>query len=270
MSEFELVVVLEDKKTDKPKKKTGEETAKEKGLTHFGMGRFGDKKTITHILHKGQLVNVHKPVKVKDDVDYKGNRHVTLEVEKEHPLENVRSDKETKQLDKLMRDHNKTAVEKFDDEEKDAVGHYISGKFDAALATYKRGHNPKDTETQQRIEKFDNVLKKTKTPVSMSVFRPTNTEKFEKGKSYDYTSYLSTSLDPKEVEDQGKHLLHIEVPKGHPGLYNDRKKGKEYVLPRKSTIHIVSDPVAISVPDFDKKGGTKPPKLLWKAILKSH
>jgi hypothetical protein len=262
----EVVVFLEDKKP-KPKKKTPEEEAKSKGLTHLGMGRFGDGKSISHILHKGKLVNVHKPPKVKDEMDYTGKRRVTVEVQKEHPLESVRSDKEVKQLDKTLRDYNKEFVAKLDNDHKDSIGHLISGKLDTALSTFKRGQNPRDGETQKKIGKLDEVMKKSKTPISMSVFRPTNMDNFEKGKSYEYSGYLHTTLDPKEIEKHGKHLLHIEIPKGHPGIYNDRKAGKEYILPRRSQIHIVSDPVAISVPDFDKKGGITSPTLLWKAIV---
>jgi hypothetical protein len=264
----EVIVFLEDKKP-KLKKKTPEEDAKSKGLKHLGMGRFGDGKSISHILHKGKLVNVHKPPKVKDEIDYTGKRRVSVEVQKDHPLDSIRSEKEVKQLDKLLRDHNKEFVNSLDDEHKDSIGHLISGKLDTALATYKRGQNPRDAGIQQKVNKLDDAMKKSKAPVSMSVFRPTNIDNFEKGKSYEYSGFLHTTIDPKEVENHGKHLLHIEIPKGHPGIYNDRKSGKEYVLPRRTQIHVVSDPVAVSVPDFDKKGGVSSPKLIWKAIVKA-
>jgi len=274
MHEPEVVFLISEikntKSSEKPKKKTGEEQAKEKGLTHFGMGRFGDGKNLTHIIHKGSLIPVVNPRKVTDTVDYQNKRRVTVEPQKEHPLEKLRSEKATKSLEKTLKDHNKELAKNLDKEEEDAVGSYISGKLDTALASVKRGHNPRDPETQKKIQKFDDLLKKNKTPESMSIYRPTNLDNLEKGKSYSFQSYLSGSLDPKEVEAHGKHLIHIEIPKGHPGLYNDRKKGKEYVLPRQSIIHVVSDPEAISVPDFDKKGGITKPQLLFKAIVKSH
>jgi len=103
------------------------------------------------------------------------------------------------------------------------------------------------------MKNIDSVLNKFKTPESFSVYSGIKSDfKPEHNKEYEHPGYLSTSLDKHTAVSMAKihwhgpdynqetpfdkHVLHIQVPKDHPGAYvnhiSNHDEEKEFILPR--------------------------------------
>jgi hypothetical protein len=255
---------LFEKKVEKPKSDVRRE-AQAKGLEYYGFGRYGRDNKITYLSHKGTLVPFHAPLDVKKSKDWKGKEKTEIDQTKnDKPSSTLTHKDEIRFADKTLKDHNKLAIQSLSDDEDKALGQLLGGKLDRANVTIRRELNVRNDKHQEALGSLDSVLDKFKTPIALTVYRPTGTTNYKKGQDYEFKGFVKGTIDPTKVD--AHHLLAIDVPKGATGIYNDNGS-KDFILPQGTRIKITSDPVAVNPPTEDKHGKPSDATLMFKAML---
>ena len=124
--------------------------------------------------------------------------------------------------------------------------------------------NVRDEKHTEALGSLEGVLDKFKTPIALTVYRPTGTTNYKKGSDYEFKGFVKGTIDPTKID--AHHLLAIDVPKGATGIYNDNGS-KDFILPQGTRIKITSDPVAVNPPTEDKHGKATAHTLMFKAML---
>jgi len=179
--------------------------------------------------------------------------------------------KEEKQLDKALRDFYKKEL--FSDDEISALHDYVGWTYEQMNSYLYRGHEPQDhnlprhKEIMSHLHKsmvdLDGAFENTAAPFDFPTYaglgKSVSMENLKAGQKYLFRGYLSTSIahgvpidsfsyehgDVGGKKEPYKILLQIDIKRGDPGIYvgnliNTREK--EFLLPRGTTIEIVSGP----------------------------
>jgi ADP-ribosyltransferase exoenzyme len=264
------LVILKDflEEASKPKEKVSpvKQQAQSMGLEYFGFGRYGRENHVTHLAHNGKLIPFHQPMKVSATKNWSGNQEIKVDQSGSRPSENLTPPNEVKHIDQTLRDFNHEEIKKFSDDEKNAIGNLFGGQLDRLNQALSQGKNAKNEEYAAMIKILDNLLLRMKIPIPLTAYRGTTDSGYQLSKRYFYSGYVTCAIDAAELTRQGKNVLALEMPKGAHGIYNDSGR-KEIILPRQTTIRIVSKPIALEPPVEDKKGRPTDPILMWRAII---
>lgn len=144
----------------------------------------------------------------------------------------------------------------YDDSSRDTLRDYTIGSHNLNSFLFKRQNSSfKPTESQnkvygEKINFMDDALKRHKTPHKLTVYSGMKYDPrtaIDKNNVVLHPSYLSTSLDKHQALDfansgdykgdnSHRHIMKINVPKGHPGAYVEHlthnEGEKEFILPR--------------------------------------
>ena len=136
----------------------------------------------------------------------------------------------------------------------------------------------RDYTPELTISGMDNLVNQHKTPHKLDVYTGINEKharalqtaaensKTSKFKMV-HPAFLSTSIDKRIAHGfgSGEHVIHIKVPKGHPGAYVEKHSSlpgeKEFILPRGHVLNIDKTPTT------ETWGVLKRKRHIWHATI---
>ena len=253
--------------------------AKKMGLTYVGFGRYSDAKgKVAYVVQDGRLV----PFKGMADVQSMYAKASTMpnpqksqetyataetfgQVYKNRQKEDKKifrvKEKEILQTDKEL---NKYYSKIISDEDMQTIGSYIESADSINRYLYKGFDDGTDSQTASGItdvvSAMDEIMDRTITPIPFSVYVALSeryaSEKLKSDNKFLFRGYTSASLDYNVVleamsdSDKAKVLCQIEVPQGQRAVHID-SEDMETILPRATTIQIISGPHPINPDEFD-------------------
>lgn len=237
-------------------------SAKKSGLKHVGFGKYEDPKTnqISSVAQGDKLVPYNKAIKTNSYTQTNSD-----------DIGNLSKDlmKDVQALHELLRSTYQAS--KYDNDELDAIYSYTDTAYASVNETLfglptgiipdQIQMNSPDDQTVSIISSLDSAVKKCRAPQDFTVYtkigKDHSIEEFKPGTSFKYKSFKSASINLNMVldsdEDQFNEgvdsevvLLQIKVKKNARGVYasefSAHPEESEFILPRGSTIEIVSGP----------------------------
>lgn len=245
-----------------PKQSPAAKEAAQMGLRYVGFGRYEDPNTgqVTYIVQNDKLVPFSRAIRTNTYQTHSADDFGTY-------LNALAPD-----LDKDLSQINKAFTpDKYSDDELDAIKQYtdtayynvanILNKLPMGIMGKQIQPSNVSDETPKLIAAMDSAMAKGKLPVDtisyISVSQDVDTNQIGPGQKIGFRSYRSTTLNMSTILDQytnsgsgGGVVLQVLLPKGSSGLYADDFSANpgegEYILPRSSTIEILSGPNKLS------------------------